>query len=309
MNSPRIVVIGAMAVDVKARSTGALVRGSDVPGHVRFQVGGIARNVARNLALLGADVAVMSAVGDDAFGRLIRADLIATGLADTLVVAGEQGTAAWVGIQDSHGELDVGIFDGRALSMLTPHDVIAQEKALAAADLIALDATLARPAIDAAVRIAHTHRVPLYLNPASAGRAATVRDCQGDFDLVTANAVEAQVLTGRPTHTGDGAAQAARSLVARGAGRVIVTRGPDGIVYADAEATRSAPAHPTRVVETTGAGDALAAMFVLCHLRKIGLEETLARALQAAALTAACEESVCDLIRGLAERPAASIRL
>jgi sugar/nucleoside kinase (ribokinase family) len=53
-------------------------------------------------------------------------------------------------------------------------------------------------------------------------------------------------------------------------------------------------------VETTGAGDALAAMFVLCHLKDIGLEETLSLALKAAALTTGCEESVCVEIGKLA---------
>ena len=56
--------------------------------------------------------------------------------------------------------------------------------------------------------------------------------------------------------------------------------------------TQSEPAHPTRGVVTAGAGDALAAMLLLCHPKNRALDETLSRALRAAAITKACNESV-----------------
>ena len=65
MNRPRIVVLGAVAVDVKAKSFGALVDRADVLGRVHVKVGGVARNIAKDLARLGAEVMIVSAVGDD----------------------------------------------------------------------------------------------------------------------------------------------------------------------------------------------------------------------------------------------------
>lgn len=302
MKPLHIVVIGAVAVDVKAKSFGALVRNADVPGRTRVTIGGVARNAAKNLARLGADVAIISAVGDDEFGRLIRGDLSRAGVnVDHLLVARDCRTATWVGILDERGDLAIGVFGGEILGTITPQVIGDRAAMIGDADLIAIDATLPRAAIDAIVARAKANHVPLYLNPASVARAQTVADCVGDSTLVTANSLEAQVFTGQSIGTIEDAKRAARMLIERGVQRAIVTLGADGIVYADARVTRHMPAHPTRVVDTTGAGDALAAMFLLCHLQARSLDETLKRALRVAAITVACEESVSEEVVQLAD--------
>jgi pseudouridine kinase len=295
MNRPRIVVLGATAVDVKAQSFGALVRAADVPGRVRVTLGGVAHNTAKNLALLGADVTIVSAVGDDEFGRMIRNDLARAGVhVHNLMTVRDCRTATWTGVLNARGDLAVGVFSGEILATVTPKVVEEHAQTIADADLVALDATLSRATIDAIARIAHAYRVPLYLNPASVARAQIVADCVGEFTLVTANALEAGVLTGCTIASIDDATRAAKSLIDRGVQRAIVTLGAEGIVYADARGTRHEPALPARIVDTTGAGDALAAMFLLCHLQHRALDETLEHALRAAALTVVCEESVSE---------------
>ncbi len=297
MNRPRIVVIGAMAVDVKAHSFGPLVKSADVPGRVQVTLGGVARNMAKNLALLGADVTLMSAVGDDEFGRMLLGDVGRVGVrTDHVLVAPDKRTATWVGVLDSCGDLDVGVFGGEILQAVTPDYVRERAAAFAEVDLVSVDATCTRATIDAVVMLAQAFHRPLYLNPASVARAGTVADCVGDFTLMTANALEAQALTGQIVDTAEAAASAARALVRRGVQRVIVTLGASGIVYADADLTRYAPAYPAKVVDTTGAGDALAATFLMCHLEGCKLDETLRRSVRAAARTVECEESVNEHI-------------
>jgi pseudouridine kinase len=296
-NPPHIIVIGAVAVDIKAQSFGDLTRHGDVPGHTHVNVGGVARNMAKNLALLGARVTMVSVVGDDEFGRMIRADLRDANVnVANLRTIPNQHTATWVGILNILGDLDVGIFGGEIFTLLTPHIIDECATQFSRADLIAVDATIPRATIDAVIAIAKANHVPVYLNPASVARAQTVADCIGDFAIITANALEAQVLCPSSAWSNsqlvESAARVTKTLVERGVQRAIVTLGADGIVYADANETRYAPAHSTTIIDTTGAGDALAAMFLLCHLQKRPLHETLDRALDAAAMTAACIDSV-----------------
>ena len=296
-NPSHIIVIGAVAVDIKAQSVGDLTRHGDVPGHTHVNVGGVARNMAKNLALLGAHVTMVSVVGDDEFGKMIRADLRGVNVnVDHLRTMPNQHTATWVGILNAHGDLEVGIFGGEIFTLLTPHIIAECATLFSRADLIAVDATIPRETIDAILSHAQSNRVPVYLNPASVARAQTVVDCVGDFAIITANALEAQVLCPTVKWSSSqiikSAANAAKTLVEHDVRRAIVTLGADGIVYADANETRYAPAHPTPIVDTTGAGDALAAMFLVCHLQNRPIEETLNRALDAAAMTAACNESV-----------------
>lgn len=291
------MVVGAVAVDVKAQSMGELVRYADVPGSTRVAVGGVGHNVAKNLALLGVEVAIVSVVGDDEFGRIICHDLARAGVhIENLIINSNQHSATWVGVLNATGDLDVGVFDGAIFDSLTPNVIREHAALFANADWVAVDATLPRATIDAVIALAKLNRVPTYLNPASVARAQTISDCVGDFTLVTANALEAQVLTGQSIHNVDDAIRAAQILTQRGVQRVVVTLGAEGIVYADTNITRYEPALPTAVVDTTGAGDALAAIFLLCDLRKRSVDETLALALRAAAITTSCAESVSEEI-------------
>ena len=61
-----ILVIGAASLDLKGHVTGLLYPSASNPGLVRRSVGGVARNVAENLARLGVNVSLMTAIGDDA---------------------------------------------------------------------------------------------------------------------------------------------------------------------------------------------------------------------------------------------------
>ena len=66
-----VLVIGAASLDLKGHASGALHPGASSPSLVRQSVGGVARNVAENLARLGVNVALMTAIGDDAIGQTV----------------------------------------------------------------------------------------------------------------------------------------------------------------------------------------------------------------------------------------------
>ena len=65
---PWVDVVGGTNMDVVARTSAPLVAATSNPGHTRISPGGVGRNVAACLGLLGAPVRLVSAVGDDAFG-------------------------------------------------------------------------------------------------------------------------------------------------------------------------------------------------------------------------------------------------
>lgn len=292
---PRVVVVGGCAGDVKAQSFGALAKNSDVPGRARITFGGVGRNLAKNFALLGADVRLISAVGDDEFGRMLLNDLARASVnLDNVGIVRGRNTAMWVGILNARGDLETGIFGGGILDSLTRDFIRERADVIRSAEVVCVDATIPRKAIDAVVEFALGK--PMYLNPASVGAARKVADCFDKFAIVITNALEAEVLTGARVNSIEAAKRATRTMIERGAQRAVVTLGAEGIVYADANETRSAQAIRTNIVDTTGAGDAFAATFVMGILQKRSLDDTLARALRAAVLTTASEESVSDRV-------------
>ena len=69
--SDAVAVIGGVNMDIWGRPTGALVMHDSCPGTVRMTPGGVGRNIAHNLRLLGLDVAFITAMGDDLIGRAL----------------------------------------------------------------------------------------------------------------------------------------------------------------------------------------------------------------------------------------------
>src|SRR5206468_10323650 len=73
---------------------------------------------------------------------------------------------------------------------------------------------------------------------------------------------ELEALVVRPLATIGDAAAAARELLARGCQAVLVSLGPDGALFVDANGASHAEAPIDDVVNTVGAGDALLAGFL-----------------------------------------------
>ena len=65
----RICVICGANADIIATSFNAFVPGDSNPGTVRLNAGGVGRNIAHNLALLGDEVVFLTLFGGDDFGR------------------------------------------------------------------------------------------------------------------------------------------------------------------------------------------------------------------------------------------------
>ena len=139
------------------------------------------------------------------------------------------------------------------------------------------------------------------------GRARLMVDTSGDalmamagssipVDVLRMDSHEAEGLAGRPLPRRQDSAEFAANLVRNGAARaVIVARGADGSVIADAGGAWHAAAAPVSVVSAVGAGDSFVAGFVLAMARGWPASEALA--LGAAAASAAVMTPATELCR------------
>ena len=74
------VVVGGVNVDIGGRSFAPLVASDSNPGTVSVSLGGVGRNIAHNLALLGVDVRMLTAYGDDNHGHQVASSCSALGI-------------------------------------------------------------------------------------------------------------------------------------------------------------------------------------------------------------------------------------
>lgn len=232
--------------------------GSDRAASISTRGGGAAANVAVHLARLGTAVQLVGCVGDDPSGVGLTAELVAAGVRPALRTVPGVPTGTVVSLVEPDGQRSMLADRGANLALL-PGDLPAFGRG---AHLYLSGYTLLHPrprtAGVRALRDAVDAGCTVSVDPASSdplrryGVDRWLVDTAG-ATVVLPNAEEARLLTGCAD-----AEAAARSL----AGRypvVTVKLGPDGALWAAGEVLVHRPAHPTSVVDTTGAGDAFAA--------------------------------------------------
>jgi len=253
--------------------------------------GGTARNLAENLARLGSDAIFIGVMGDDAQAHSVIAHGQAAGIDMRPITRSGLPTASLVVVLDADGNQIAGVFSGDILDTLTPADLHPHLDSIRAADVLIADSGAPEDVLVYLSKVVPS-RTMLCCTPGSVTFAPRLRPILQRCDLVTCNHLEAEALAGQPIASLDEARFSAQTIVARGAARVVITLGPRGLAYADAVDSGTCPALPTRLVDATGAGDALAAAAIFALLSGDPFQTALTLGLHAAALTCEVETSV-----------------
>ncbi|MCI0362004.1 MAG: ribokinase [Planctomycetaceae bacterium] len=260
VQTPRIVVVGSINMDLVARVPHLPRPGETVRGSAFSQVpGGKGANQAVAAALLGADVTMIGRVGNDAFGQQLLASLKTQGVhtKHVHVTPDCPSGLALIGVEDS-GQNVITVIGG-ANERLTPEDVQASEAAIADADALLVQLEVPLQTVVAAVQLAAKHGALTILDPAPAPAAPLPAELYG-VDLISPNQSEAEALTGIAVVTMGAAQRAAAALHERGVKRVVIKLGERGAFASEigGEAIQL-PAPQVNVVDTTAAGDAFTA--------------------------------------------------
>ncbi len=251
-----IIILGVFNADTSYRADRAPRIGETVMGNAfALGPGGKGSNQAVAAARLGADVSLISKLGEDAFADMAFKIWAEAGVKPVVEQSAESHTgAAYIFIEEATGDNAIIICPGVAAT-------ISRADLDANADLItsaAVFLTQLEQPLEAAARgleLAKSAGVTTILNPAPAvplpdGMLALC-------DYVTPNETETESLTGVPVNGLDDARQAAEVFLSKGAGGAVITLGENGVYYHDAERRELIPAAAAGpVVETTGAGDA-----------------------------------------------------
>lgn len=271
----RLVVLGDVMVDVVCRLDGPIALGSDAPARIEFGHGGSGANVAAWAAVAqgeGAPPVLAGRVGADERGRAAEEELRATGVETRLVVDPELPTGTCVVLVSPDGERsmvpDSGANDRLAEGDL-PDDVLVE-----GAHLHLTGYTLvrdgSRAAGRAAIARARERGMSVSVDPSSAVLLSPAfMDELAGVGLLMPNAEEAAVLSGE-----EDAERAALALAAR-VPEVVVTLGASGALWTNGKETLRADALGAAPLDTTGAGDAFAAGFLVARLFRAGPQEAL----------------------------------
>lgn len=252
----RVLVVGSANIDLVVRAARIPHPGETVPGgDLAVVCGGKGANQAVAAARLGARCDFVGRVGDDAFGQRLLAGLreAGVGLDHVAVTPGCPSGAALIVVAES-GENAICVSPG-ANARLSPSDLDAAEAAFQQARVCLLQLEVPPGTVQHAAALCRRHCVAVVLDPAPP--PADLPDDLYRVAVITPNAHEAVILTGRQVLDDPSQARkAAEILHRRGATSVVIKMGPRGALLWDPEVCEHLPAHQVPVVDTTGAGDA-----------------------------------------------------
>ncbi|AVU77688.1 ribokinase [Pseudomonas rhizophila] len=250
----KVVVVGSLNMDLVTRAPRLPRGGETLIGESFCTIpGGKGANQAVAAARLGAKVSMVGCVGSDAYGQQLRGALLAEGIdcQSVSVVAGSSGVALIV--VDDNSQNAIVIVAG-ANGVLTP-DVLDQfDEVLRSADVIICQLEVPDATVGHALKRGRELGKTVILNPAPASRPLPA-DWYACIDYLIPNESEAAVLSGLAVDSLETAEAAATQLLAAGAGKVIVTLGAQGLMFANGASFQHFPAPLVKAVDTTAAGD------------------------------------------------------
>jgi pseudouridine kinase len=283
-----VLVIGAACVDIVGRLRNEANPGESNPSFIRTSFGGVARNIAENLARLGQHVTFISTVGQDEQGDRILEHLELSGVDTSAVLrTPDYPTNSYIGVINQYGDLELGLDDMRAMSDLTPEIIQGHYPLFENASLVFVDANISNDALRVIISLARRAHLPIFADPTSAILADRMLPYLKYITLLTPNHSEASVLCGRQVEASRHrqVLEAAKHLVSQGVVISIVTLGKHGVCYATSETSGFIPAIRTEIVDPTGAGDAMTAGVIFALLNGVPLDDAVRLGVSAATLT------------------------
>ena len=288
---PYAVVVGGVNMDIGGTPFGPLVGQDSNPGRVRMSLGGVGRNIAHNMALLGLDVRLVTALGDDMNAQKITTSCIELGidLAPSLQVPGA-ATSTYLFLTDEKGDMELAVSDMEIYQHLTPRFLSTKEAILNNARLVVADTNI--PA-ESLAWLAENCKAPLFVDTVSTAKAAKVQPILGRLHTLKPNRIEAELLSGISITGEESLERCAQALLDTGLHRVFISLGADGVYAADHLGGREhVPCFPARMVNTTGCGDAFMAALAWSWLEGLGLDESARAGLAASAIAMEGEETI-----------------
>ena len=288
--APYAVVVGGVNMDIGGRSYGSLIPQDSNPGQVRMSLGGVGRNIAHNMCLLGVDVRMLTAFGDDLSAQKLAASCVELGIdiSQSLQIPGA-ATSTYLFISGPDGDMALAMSDMDIYRHITPAFLSSRSALLGSAQLIVLDTNIPAESI---AWLAENCRVPLFADPVSTVKAEKLRPVLGKLHTLKPNRLEAELLSGVAITDEASMNRAADALLATGLRRVFISLGADGVFAADRTSRCHIPCRPGKMVNTTGCGDAFMAAIAWAYLEGTDLEGTARAGLAASSIAMESEETI-----------------
>jgi len=260
MSKP-VICIGAAFVDELFHIKEEMIMGSTVPASVTKTVGGVSRNIAHQLALLGVDVQLISVFGNDSDGDWLKQTCINAGVKIDASITKEGLSGKYTAILNLDASLFTGFLTNAATNLITSRHLEKHKALLQTASYLLADANISVDAGEWLLAFTNETGVPLILEPVSVPPARKFKDVNlSGLHLVTPNEDELPVLCSEKALFTQ---HQIEELINKGVENVWLHNGKLGSAIYNKERSITLHAPEIEIVDCTGAGDGSLSGFIL----------------------------------------------
>lgn len=286
------VVIGAANIDIGGHPYDSLISRDSNPGYVSISYGGVARNIAHNLAGLGINVKLIAAVGCDLLGDGLIRYCKENSIDMSHVIRDPGGNSSvYMYINDADGDMALALSYIDICELITPDYIDSVKDVIKGASVAVCDANITYDTFIHLKDVCSAYNVPLYMDPVSQPHCRKIKGHLSGIDTLKPNRLEAEYLTDISTADEAGCILAAREIISQGVGRVFISMSDKGLIAADSSEIIKVDIIPVDVVCTTGAGDSAMAAITWASVHGYSKEYAARAAVAAAALTIQVQET------------------
>lgn len=289
--NPYISIVGGTNIDIQGFPSSDLILKDSNPGEVKISLGGVGRNIGENLVKLGIETKLISAVGDDVYGRKIldESTLIHLNMEDSLILKG-QPTSTYLSILDATGDMMVAIAHMDIMDKISVDFIKDKKRVIENSKVCIIDTNIPRESIE--YILTNYKGVDFFLDTVSTTKAKKIKDIIGYFHTIKPNKLEAEMLSGIKINNNTDLKRAANYFLEKGVKKVFISLGEEGMYYDDGVNANHIRSPKIHVVNATGAGDACLAALAYSHFNNFDMALSAAFSMSAAILALSHESTI-----------------
>ena len=256
-----VICIGAAFVDELFHMQEEMIMGSTVPASVSKTAGGVSRNIAHQLALLGVNVQLISVFGNDSDGDWLKQTCTNANVKLDASITKEGLSGKYTAILNLDASLFTGFLTNTATNLITPQHLEKHKALLQTASYLLADANVSVDAGEWLLAFTNETGIPLILEPVSVPPARKFKDVNlSGLHLITPNEDELPVLCSEKALFTQ---HQIEELINKGVENVWLHNGKLGSAIYNKERSITLHAPEIEIVDCTGAGDGSLSGFIL----------------------------------------------
>lgn len=293
-----ICVIGGINIDMKIRTFEPIISGTSNPGRIFFSSGGVGRNIAHNLALLGADVLLLGGVGNDWYGQKVVSETAFSGVDISRIKTSDiYTTGVYISVDNNIGEMESGYSDMRISDIVDIQYITENLDKINTCNIIIIDTNINSDVIDYLLKCIYKKDIQCIIEPVSCKKSEKLLCLSYKVDFIKPNLQELlhlATLCGCRTTEPLSCCRVLKDKFKN----FLVTMGESGVFYYRSEDDyfKTFKSYEIEVKDVNGAGDAFVAGFAYGLCTKKGISHSIKYGTAASCITLMSEKTVSDNI-------------